>query len=206
MNEFRCPHCSNRNTYTIECKLPSTLVEEFQGEEQHTRTMYFLVKCSTCEDASLYIKTEVHNEGDLDDFFDCYQLYPSERPIHDVPMRVMQDYAEARKVEKVSKVAFVSLMRRALESMCDEQGAQGKDLFNKLNDLVSKDIIPKKLGELGHAIRAIGKHGAHATDYKFEDHEVRAIKDFFLTMVEYVYVAPAKLERLKKTMEAKQKP
>ncbi len=203
---FLCPHCGNKNTYTIESKVPSGYVEGTHEDEHFIRTMYFLVKCSACNDVSLFIKTDFYHDGELDDFFDCHQLYPVERPIHDVPKQVRQAYTEARRVEKISKVAFVSMMRRALESLCDEQGAEGKDLYHKLNDLVAKGIIPHKLGDLGQAIRSVGKHGAHATNYELEDYEVRAIKDFFLTMVEYVYVAPAKLESLKKTMGSKQKP
>lgn len=204
---FSCPHCGNTTTYSILHQEESNYIETCDPTDPQGHlvpTQYFLISCASCSDISLFIKTW-YDDGDIEDFFDAHLCYPADRPVHDLPARVMKAYEEARKVEKRSATAYVGQLRRALEAMCNEQGAQGKTLYLKIKDLAAKNIIPQRLCDLAHMLRELGNVGSHDTEYELDDNEVRILKDFFHTMVEYVYIGPAKLARLKASIDAKSK-
>jgi hypothetical protein len=47
-------------------------------------------------------------------------------------------------------------------------------------------------------IRLVGNAGAHASGIKITVPQVWAIDDFIIAIIEYLYVAPAKIEEFKK--------
>ena len=49
-------------------------------------------------------------------------------------------------------------------------------------------------------IRILGNYGAHASDVEVTRQDVQVMDDFFIALLEYVYVAPQKLENLKKRL------
>lgn len=164
---------------------------------------YEVVKCITCKVVQIYGYNENNQEYGLDE---ATLLYPLKRTLsRDVPEAITREFAEAQKVEKISKAAYAVLIGRVLERLFKDKGAMGRDLYDQIKDLSAKKIIPETLCEMGHALRFLRNKGAHASDYEIEDDEVDAMKDFIITMLEYVYVAPAKLAALKETIERKKK-
>ena len=78
----------------------------------------------------------------------------------------------------------------------NDKGAQGKSLYQKINWLIEQGYIPRLFGEMGHLNRIIRNWGAHDTGLKvnFEDAEI--VDEFFRAIIEYLYVAPAKVSNL----------
>jgi hypothetical protein len=163
---------------------------------------YSLTKCTTCREISLFVNTEYDDDrGDLKEAILCY---PHENKVaKEIPEIIAKNYAEAKKVMKISRPAFAIMIRRGLEFMCQDQQAKGKTLKAKLDNLVSSGIIPSILAEMGDTLRSLGNIGAHAADYKTDREEVEAMNDFFISMIEYVYVAPFKLSKLKESIKKK---
>jgi len=56
---------------------------------------------------------------------------------------------------------------------------------------------------MGDTLRNLGNLGAHSSEYNFDYVEIEAMKDFIIAMLEFVYVAPAKIEELRKSIEKK---
>jgi hypothetical protein len=201
---FLCPCCGNRTSYEVLHSAESWRAMEISSKEPEAseRVTYFMVRCVSCSDISLWIKDYI-SVADPNAISDAYLCHPFERPVHDIPPRVLEPYNEARKVEKHSTTAYIGQMRRSLEAVCDHHAAAGRDLYQKITDLVTREIIPAQYGEIAHAMRTLGKHGAHATNYPVDDGDARMMKDLFLSLLEYLYLAPAKLARLKASIEQK---
>jgi hypothetical protein len=132
-----------------------------------------------------------------------YPLPPLDSEANSVPVAIAREFWEAQRVEKTSKTAYAVLIGRVLERICKDKEAKGRSLNSQIKDLSDRGVIPAQLSEMAHALRFLRNSGAHVTDYSIDDDEVQAMKDFTVTMIEYVYIAPAKLAALKATIEKK---
>lgn len=153
---------------------------------------HLLAQCEVCENVSLFLYGDYAPE-------EISRLYPIEKDLGDVPDEVRVSYREAQKVKGASPIAFSVMVRRTLEFVCHDKGAIGKDLKNKLDDLSSKGIIPDTLAKMSHVLRDRGNKGAHAITEKITPYEARTLDDFLMAVIEYVYIAPAKLQKLEDT-------
>ena len=164
---------------------------------------YEVVRCITCGEVLIYNFDERYEEDPIEQ---GALLYPLKRSIpNGVPSAIAREFNEAQKVERISKTAYAVLIGRVLERLFKDKGAKGKDLFDQIKDLSARGIIPETLAEMGQALRFLRNKGAHASDYEIEENEVEAMREFVITMLEYVYVAPAKLAALKESIERKKK-
>jgi len=69
-----------------------------------------------------------------------------------------------------------------------------------LKDLVSRGVFPGSFSELTDLIREIGNLGVHATGREVDFWDAELLDDFFRAVVEYVYVVPSKIARMKQRM------
>ena len=132
---------------------------------------------------------------------DLTQLYPYQKNLSAVPERIRNAYKSAEKIINISPEGFCVLTRRALEAICDDQEAKGKDLNEKLNDLNSKDIIPATLLKMSHQIRTVGNAGAHMDEFIPNLQDARIMDEFFLAVTEYVYIVPEKLQKVEQRLK-----
>lgn len=200
---INCQHCGNKApSWVIYTGICVDSDDEERAGQNAFRVKYWLTKCSTCTDISLYATNSEY--GSLEEFDLAELCYPHKQIFGSgVPKSVLQEYDEAAKVEKISTNAYAVMLRRALEAVCKDKKAKGKSLHNMLLDLADKKIIPDKLAEISQTLRTLGNTGAHHGDTEIDKHEVRIMKEFFISMIEYVYVAPRKLERLKRSIARK---
>lgn len=78
----------------------------------------------------------------------------------------------------------------------------GRDLFSQLNDLVEKGVFPGCFSEMTELLRKVGNLGAHAAEKDLDIWDAELVDDVFRSIVDVVYVAPAKLERMKNRMRS----
>lgn len=201
-----CPHCGNDTIHEILYSITTTDKAYSTNNPEDFiffDISYYLTMCKTCLNISLFYDTEDdENQGELNDAYICY---PKQKNLgNEIPESIMQNYREAIKIKNISSTAFAVMIRRGLEFLCKENSAKGQTLKKQLEDLGAKGIIPSTLAEMGNTLRFLGNIGAHATKYKIDRSEVQAMDDFFIAMLEYVYVGPAKLARLKESIKIKQ--
>lgn len=137
---------------------------------------------------------------DIDDNFGERRIYPTHRDNSSLPERVQTLYTEARKAKYIGPGYYAVGIRRMLEAVCKDQGATGKDLFHKLDDLVKRELIPRPLAELAHQLREYGKLGAHDEAIDVTEDEVPAMEDLAEAILEYLYRAPATLAAVKTSL------
>lgn len=164
----------------------------------------FVVVCETCGHILLY-----ENLGDLlkDDEFEKAELeYPKAgRLSADVPKTIREVYDEAARIKETAPNAFAVQIRRALEALCEDRAAKGHSLAQKLKDLSARAEIPPVLAEMTDVLRLIGNIGAHGVGESVHPLQAHAIDGFSKAVIEYVYVAPAKLRAFKENMESSKK-
>jgi Domain of unknown function (DUF4145) len=65
-------------------------------------------------------------------------------------------------------VAGAIMVRKTLEEVCDDQGAQGGNLFARLEDLRGKVILPEAMFEGLHNLRLLGNDAVHIESQAFD--------------------------------------
>lgn len=199
-----CYHCHQKTQHTIifDTKGVSEVLDFEPGNERLVETYFFLTKCNNCSEISLY--TDWEESNDFGNLQEAILLYPNQKKYKEsVPDVIVENYMEAKKVFKASPVAFVVLIRRCLEYICKDQRAVGRTLVEQLNDLVNKEVIPRTLSKMSNVLRFFGNIGAHATEMKLDYGDASIVDDFFTAIIEYVYVAPNKLQRVEKIINSK---
>lgn len=204
-NIRRCDHCNNLTPHELLIDHEvSKLFDEVDGEEVGETFKYYLYKCMTCLDISLL--------GGFDpelpfDPSSSPVLYPGASELHhSVPERIRAVYSEAARIRRQAPNAFAGQVRRALEAVCRDQGAQGRGLVSQLDFLAKKGTIPPTLARMTNLIRLLGNVGVHDKDTDVDVWDAELIDDFFKSIVEYVYVAPSKIKRLGLKFEARPTP
>jgi hypothetical protein len=202
---LECHHCGNKAGHHLLCQADSMSVTYSMDNPPETDTIdctYYLTRCKTCNGISLYYDDELdEHPGYINEAYLCYPSII--RPSEEIPAVIRKTFNEALKVERISFDAFAILIRRALELLCKDKQASGRNLKEQIEDLARKNIIPITLSEMGHTLRTLGNLGAHGTDYTLDITEIRSMRDFMFAMLEYVYVAPAKLNKLKESIKKK---
>lgn len=137
---------------------------------------------------------------------DVQVLYPVPRAhLDNVPASIEKEYRSAHKYQNSDPNACAVYIGRALDKICQHEKVKGNRLIDKLDNLIKEKNLPEQLGIMAHQIRQIRNLGAHADE---DDDEVTGadtpiMLDFLEAILEYLYVAPAKIAavqvRLKKT-------
>jgi hypothetical protein len=170
------------------------LYDEVDGEPIFEDFVYVILQCSTCSDWSLI--------GGFDHELPKQRihwplLYPESSELSSsVPDRIRRIYSEAARIKRSAPNAFAGQVRRALEAVCADKKASGRTLARQLNSLVEMGIIPPTLAEMTSIIRTLGNIGAHAGETEVSPWDSDSIDEFFRSIVEYVYVAPSRVQNL----------
>jgi Domain of unknown function (DUF4145) len=129
------------------------------------------------------------------------QLYPREHENQALPARVRARLGDAARVRSATPSAYAVAVRRVVEAICNHEGAEGRDLYNKLDDLASKGRLPQEFADMGHQIREFGKLGAHDLEDDVTVDDIPAIDDFKDALLDFCYRAPAKIDAVRQRLE-----
>jgi hypothetical protein len=132
------------------------------------------------------------------------QLWPPSLTLPtEAPERVRQIYQEARVIMRHSPSSFVVQIRRALEAVANDKKAEGKTLLAKTEWLIHNGMLPDVFGEMTHASRMIGNLGAHDGEKDVDPQDMEVADEFFRAIIEYLYVASAKVSKVKALLQKK---
>ncbi len=145
------------------------------------------------------------NLGDSTDdehFTNAMLAYPESGQMHVVVPEIIRNaYKEAHRIKNIAPNAFAVQIRRALEAICIDQGETNGNLVSKLKRLSEKEKIPPVLTDAGDILRLLGNVGAHGLSDSVQPLQAFALDEFFRVIIEYLYIAPSKIEEFKKSME-----
>ncbi len=196
-----CNHCNNATSHQLIVdggvnKTTYVIKDGEKKEEIKEPFTYFFVRCDTCGEYSLL--------GCFNDQFsnpklaDIPVLFPKSNELDlSVPQNIRKVYETASQIKNTIPDAFAGQIRKAIEYLTKDKNAEGKNLALQLKSLVDMGILPAALNEMTTIIRELGNLGVHAKDQAVTLQDAQDLDDFFRFIVEYVYVAPAKIERVK---------
>ena len=108
-----CQHCGNKTSHIIIAQ--GKEIEKAEIEKDYFIDLEFgiwFTQCKNCSKFSLY--SCLDNNPD-----EAFSLFPKEPIISEhIPTDIAVAYKEALKVKRISKYAFIILIRRALELTC----------------------------------------------------------------------------------------
>jgi hypothetical protein len=97
-------------------------------------------------------------------------------------------------------VAAAMMVRKTLEELCRDRGAQGKDLKERIRDLGTKIVLPKELLDGLDDLRLLGNDAAHIESREYDKvgkEEVEVGIEFTKEVLKAVYQYSALLSRLR---------
>ncbi|QDU17477.1 hypothetical protein CA11_53190 [Gimesia maris] len=183
-----CGHCGNSSPMNIVAKwtqhLPNQKTKHLFSPLNGCH--YETLICMTCEKPTF--RSVVYD--DRDKRIEIY--YPKSVEISfGLPEVIHRAYEAARKARNVDANAFAVMLGRLLELVCKDQKAEGKNLFQKLNDLSEKGTIPDKLSKIAQGLREHRNIGAHAELGELTEEDAPLLEKLTHAILEYVYTAPA---------------
>lgn len=185
-----CIHCGNN--------VQQDILYEYSNK-------YYVATCSTCGELALY-QSYIYppSESALYDLEKYAVVWPNSHKLNKeiIPEVICNLYEKAFRIKKISFEGFVVLIRSALEAICFEQGVAKKSLNEGLKELAKTKKLPPLMSEIAAIIRIVGNSGAHygMPNTEITAAQVQAVDDFFHVIIEYLYIAPQKLEKLQEEM------
>jgi hypothetical protein len=209
-NMGHCNHCGNNTVHftLMTYKYPDGHDKdeyEFEFEDlkdkwgQSYKEQWLIQECVTCK--GLFLKEQHIYRGQDEYPYDWEEfkiLYPVTKYISDnLPSPVMKAYEAALKIKPIDPSAFAVMAGKILEVACNHEKAQGRNLAQKLDFLAKSGRIPITLVEMAKQVRLLRNLAAHDAEDEVTKEDVPTILEFLDAILEYLYVAPAKIEAVR---------
>lgn len=176
----RCLNCSNVTPHDIIANYMESEYDEGVLIEEY---YYRVLRCGTCK------RVAVHFAGDEE----SQSLWPNSSYLGPhVPAGVRKHYEDSFKVKRLPS-AYAVCIRKGMEAICRDKNVKGRDLADSFSKLVSTHGLPPIAKDIGDASRMLGNRGAHDGEDEVTKEEAEMLHELFLAIVEYVYIAPAKV-------------
>ena len=203
-----CYHCGNRGLLQVGC-CDQVNYEDYDNGDVvgWYEDMYITLKCPACNEVTLYKRStnsySLQENGEF--IYESEILYPV---IHTnklgVPKNIVTAFEAAKKVQKIDPAICALSLRRVVELICIDKNAIGNNLVSMVNDLENKNILPKTFNDACEILRIIGNEGAHSINISIPKNELNTLIDFLDSIINYLYVIPEKIKRLKRIKNQKQ--
>ena len=183
----RCPHCGHNGTF------------ELIGTDMANQGRIFgLRRCPNerCLGHLFFVKDS--NSGNI------LITYPSDTIPFDkenIPEKILNAFEEA--IVSHSNNCFIAsaiMIRKTLEEICVDRGATGRNLYQRLQDLGSRIVIPRELIEGMQELRLLGNDAAHIESNTFNEigkDEVEISIEFTKEILKAVYQYESLLGKLR---------
>ncbi len=197
-----CDHCGSRATFIIRAEYTDFADAPPSGPEK-AFTKWYIMQCQECLRPT-FAQSFTVVDSTLKKFIwgpKTDILYPAGKtPLTDLPEVVEKKYAEALKVSTISPSSCAVLVRKTLEAICRFENASGRVLADKLRYLADTERIPRTLADVALHLKQLGNLGAHFDEDEVTKEDVPIILDFVELLLEYLYVAPARIETVRKRL------
>ena len=200
---MKCPHC---NTGIHEHFVSSSTVK--------TAVWIWTMKameCPECMNAIIRVARQVSTVG-TPEYFAAFPRHAATRHLPaEVPLPYRQDFEEAAAVLPTSAKASAALSRRTLQTLLkDEAKANGKNLYDQIEEVIAAGTLPSHVSEGLHSVRSIGNFAAHPVKsvatgeiVEVEAGEADWNLDVLESLFDFYFVEPAKAAKRKAELNVK---
>lgn len=171
---------------------------------------YQMYACPVCGKVTFFqqywdsAQSYYYSDGKVEDIIDEEILYPINTFQGDyLPQKVKEAYEAALKTRNLDSAVCAMSLRRTLEIICKEKGAEGHTLWHKIEDLSNKGILPIELKHASTITKTYGNMGAHDADVSIHNFELERIIEFVKYLIDYLYILPSKLSAIQEQLEKK---
>ncbi len=194
-----CGNCGNNTTWELHEPYVTDKKYPYGTHELSEVVEYCTLMCATCSQPTLLLTKKIYEEVDTQLHSEISEiLYPvATKRLNNLPEVVEKRYNSAIKVRLIEPNACAVLVGRTLEAACNHEQAQGRTLAQKLNYLAQNGRIPNTLAEMARQLKELRNLGAHDAEDEVTEEDVPIILDFLEAILEYLYVAPAKIEAVR---------
>ena len=202
---MQCGHCGKLAAFIIRGQgSQNGTVPDYNYKDGQEITEWRILECEQCKKPTL-AEVKIFYSFEIDDVYGGMEptsfvseiLYPEAKaPLTNLPKTIEKRYMDALGSKDVSPSAFAVLAGKTLETVCNYEHMTGSTLEKKLKNLIGSDRIPPVLAQMAQQIRQIRNLGAHDAEDDATEEDVPIILDFLEAILEYLYVAPAKIAAL----------
>ncbi|MBL4751867.1 MAG: DUF4145 domain-containing protein [Amylibacter sp.] len=199
---FRCPHCHEIGSFHA-LKPKTQFWKKLLRRNTRTTADTFYFSTRVCPNAKCLGLVFCIEKND-----DTYEIYPPEKVGIDpknLPTALLATLEEAVSCHAAgANRASAMMVRRLLEEICADCGAEGKTLHHRLDALKSKIILPVELFDAMLELKALGNDAAHimAKNYDEIGHEEAEIS---IELVKEILKARYQLTSLVDRLKARKK-
>ncbi len=189
----RCPH-ANCNSNSVFVIVAGPHVEQ---QSDGGNLLCAAMQCQGCQKYILGIVRRPPSSATLN-YKQHYPLgLPDDSVDKAVPPTIAADFSEALRCLWVKAYkATVAMSRRSVEASCNDLGAAGRNLKERIDDLATKGRITEPLKEMAHRVRLTANrelHGKQDDLDAFSETDAIGIVAFVREYFHHVYVMPALL-------------
>jgi hypothetical protein len=195
---FDCPTCRARTQFRIVWHPSSAALTQIHGHITD-----YVLKCTACGD-HIFLQTHRVEASHPTESTVKTQFPPAGHMPHpSIPEIVATDFREASICLSIGAWNASTVMcRRSLQSCAKEKGANPKDdLFDQLQELKDRDLIPDLVYNMADTIRKKGNIGAHPgrdpiANKSVSEKEAREVFGIVEFVYKYVYELPSQVAQL----------
>ncbi len=215
MLTFLCPHCGAGTQNNLLWHNPQAYQEPFvlkvEGQREYrTNAVFqqFVYQCVVCTKATYFLRKNVppikqassgpgNGMGIPSYVFRGHVAVVHQHPVPTVHVHPAVPEAVAGATDEAEKCysigaynACAVMLRRAVDSLCQDRKAEGNDLYNRLKYLKDNQLITPDLWEWCEELRILGKSGAHPEWQDATREEAEYALRFLREILRYIYVNP----------------
>ncbi len=206
MQLIECYHCGNKTLMSVVAHYSFDHEESYydsDGDEISqliSSNTWKLLVCPVCNETTLlksyWEPNMVEPNGDQYEYDDI--LYPmSTYKGSGVPQKVNNAFEASLKARHLDASICLLALRRTLEIICKDKGANDGFLEAKIKKLTNDGILPPTLNEVSKIIKKLGNEAAHGDDVIHTKKGVSEMIEFVENIINYVYVLPYKISKIK---------
>ena len=169
--DVSCRKCkvSTKHSILLDIQLNGNENREYFWSDE-----YQIVQCKGCETIS-FRKTHMNSEDghmiDSNNFEETVyvDIYPNPQKGRDfiegnflLPAPLKQIYTETIKAINSNQAILTGIGIRAIvETVCKDKEANGRELYEKIDDLVKQGVLTRDGADILHKLRTLGNEAAH---------------------------------------------
>jgi len=198
-----CGHCGNLGAMKIVAQYEDIQPDKIEEYSVLAGPCCLVFQCPVCK--KFQLQTYQYCDVFDGEYFDHEIVYPPPPKIPlGLPKKIANEYLTALKAKNGPPNAYGVLMTRAIELVCDDRKAKGKMLGEKINNLATRNEIPKAIADVARRLAWLRNKGAHASLGKLTKKEVPIIENLTRAILEYVYSAPYLVKQAEKALGTSQ--
>lgn len=205
-----CYHCGNTGLlrYIETTSWKNEHIEEGSHGEIYGYTLiehtdWHIFECPVCNQPVIISEYVFDVANDEPEFLIEFPKVPIHK--EGVPKEITSAFESAVKTKGIDPAICLLSLRRVLEIICKEKGANGGTLEEKIKNLIDLQILPDMLDDACWVVRKLGNVAAHADKSILSVYEADQVIEYLSVIIEYLYSLPVRISKMKERIIEREK-